>query len=294
MTSTERGSSKERPRVRLHLEELEQPLERGQKPSRAGEGNSSGASSNSQSRVGHAVAPEPDGPPAHDFLDVVTRLVEMVERGRASLLEAEEARRDAELRAAGFRGEITREREIRRRTEAELQELNAMVKDLRQAASGTNDGVAAEDLDSRQQPGVPVRGRHAAPSAGVTPPPFDPDGRPLTVPGDEQADDASAPETEAGTMGATATETDDARAPGNEAGTMGATATEPDDARAPGNESDDASAEAKQSGAAVSSTLRHLDANGEAAAEEEPPLPPGWRYATDAPPPKKRWWGKSD
>jgi hypothetical protein len=286
MTSTpKRGSSKERLRVRLHPEEVESPPEGGERPDPADVATSPASPSNSQTGVSHAEHPLPAAPFDHDFLDVVTRLVEIVERGRASLLEAEEARRNAELRAAGFQGEIMLEREIRRRTEAELQELKAMIEGRRQPANERIDRVASEDPDSGHEPETEMM--HNQVDSSATPPAFDPRGRALTVLG---VDNANGPlDSSATTVPSFDPDGRPVIAPdGEQADDAGTHPHEADGVSARGNEAP----ETTHSVAAADSTLRHLDADGEAAAEAEPPLPPGWRYATDSPPPKKRWWAK--
>jgi hypothetical protein len=72
-------------------------------------------------------------------------------------------------------------------------------------------------------------------------------------------------------------------------------ASEPEDSRPAEVDADgsDAIRGHAERPAAEDSTQGDRDANGETA-EEEPPLPPGWRYATELPPPRKRWglWGK--
>jgi hypothetical protein len=256
MSAPKRGSSKEKLRLRLHLDELERRLKGGEKPHRADDGESSATRLNSEPTVTETVPSHPGGSSNGDFLNVMTRLVDMVERERASLLVAEESRRNAELRAADLHGEIMLERELRRRTEVELHELKAMVEGLRQRASGSIDRLASEDADTGHEPGAATTALNPAESSGaVSSSSAEPDGRHAVAPGGHQADDE---------------------------GVRGSETTE--------------GTETMQARAAASSTPGHLDADGEAAAEEGPPLPPGWRYATDSPPPKKRWalWGKDD
>jgi hypothetical protein len=257
MSTPKRGSSKEKLRLRLHGEEPEQRLEGGEKLHRAEDGEPSAPPPNSQPSINEAVPSHPGGSSNGDFLNVVTRLVNMVEKEHASLLVAEELRHNAELRAAGLQGEITLERELRRRTEAKLQKLKAMVEELRQQVSGRIDRLASEDAASGHEPGAATTaGKPVESSAMTSSSSAEPDGRHVIAPGGGQEGDA---------------------------GVRGSEATE--------------GIETMHSRAAASSTPGNLDAVGHAAAEEEPPpLPPGWRYATDLPPKKKRWglWGKDD
>lgn len=221
-----------------------------------------------------------------ELLRAMSQLMRTLDTERRDLLVAEERRREAEVENARLLAQVEGERELRRRSEDELDRMRAEVDDRRKRAQATLEKITGKVESPASHEARPET--REANAAAPAPPPMvpagdsgaaahiGPEGSPTRARGPAPA--PTGPETPTGPGTPIAPPHEPAAATPN--GPDARVSPAPP----PGSRHPSAALSASRS-----------TAQDKPQPTQESPLPPGWRYASDLPPESRRWrwpWGR--